>query len=228
MSEGIFCGSEVFEVKWFFWDLWRRTAVKIITHNSLSVYGGGVMCAASPSTATGFFNPRTQSSELSPLDFPRNMALVPPPPSAWHDPNLNAHLSVSAHSVGSGGTTPSSIGKDDHLTNLSASNTHHSTVSNGASSANSANGTNSANTSGSSSDGLSYKPLLDSKNCIPTASTTPSSQANSSQSSSNGGGSSGNIKNENIECIVCGDKSSGKHYGQFTCEGKFFYWDFYG
>jgi hypothetical protein len=23
----------------------------------------------------------------------------------------------------------------------------------------------------------------------------------------------------NIECIVCGDKSSGKHYGQFTCEG---------
>lgn len=182
------------------------------------------MCAASPSTAGGFFNPRAQSSDLGPLDFPRNMALVPPPPSAWHDPSLNAHLSVSAHSVGSGGTTPSSIGKDEHLTNLSASNTHHSTVSNGASSANSANGTNSANTSGSSSDGLNYKPLIDSKNCIPTASTTPSSQANSSQSSSNGGGSSGNIKNENIECIVCGDKSSGKHYGQFTCEGNFFFY----
>lgn len=27
-------------------------------------------------------------------------------------------------------------------------------------------------------------------------------------------------KSSNIECIVCGDKSSGKHYGQFTCEGK--------
>uniref|UniRef100_A0A672ZZV4 Nuclear receptor subfamily 2 group F member 2 n=1 Tax=Sphaeramia orbicularis TaxID=375764 RepID=A0A672ZZV4_9TELE len=24
---------------------------------------------------------------------------------------------------------------------------------------------------------------------------------------------------QQIECIVCGDKSSGKHYGQFTCEG---------
>ena len=33
------------------------------------------------------------------------------------------------------------------------------------------------------------------------------------------------VKDENgqdIVCVVCNDKSSGKHYGQFTCEGRIF------
>lgn len=53
-------------------------------------------------------------------------------------------------------------------------------------------------------------------------STTPGSQANSTQS---GGSNNGVDKNQNIECVVCGDKSSGKHYGQFTCEGLSLYYN---
>lgn len=60
-------------------------------------------------------------------------------------------------------------------------------------------------------------------------STTPGSQANSSQS----GGSLADtkmqidVKPQAIECVVCGDKSSGKHYGQFTCEGEFCFKDLF-
>lgn len=46
-----------------------------------------------------------------------------------------------------------------------------------------------------------------------TATTTSSSSSSSSSSSMD------KQQSQQIECIVCGDKSSGKHYGQFTCEG---------
>lgn len=134
----------------------------IITHNSLSVYGGGVVCP-SPSAPSGFFNPcAPPTSDIGALElgFPRSMALVAqPPPSAWREP-LGSHITAK-----------------EELTNLST-------------------------------------PV--SRDLVQ-QSTTPGSQANSSQS----GGSQIDSKNQVIiECVVCGDKSSGKHYGQFTCEGK--------
>ncbi|KAK2853479.1 hypothetical protein Q5P01_006140 [Channa striata] len=42
---------------------------------------------------------------------------------------------------------------------------------------------------------------------------------NNNTSSSSSSSSMDKQQSQQIECIVCGDKSSGKHYGQFTCEG---------
>ncbi|XP_037616107.1 COUP transcription factor 2-like isoform X1 [Sebastes umbrosus] len=50
----------------------------------------------------------------------------------------------------------------------------------------------------------------------PNASTTNTTTSSSSSSSSS---MDKQQQSQHIECIVCGDKSSGKHYGQFTCEG---------
>lgn len=128
------------------------------------------------------------------------LAVAQPATSAWREP-MSSHLSSVL--------TP----KVEEITQLSSglsglsSNNIPTSVNGNTPTSITSNGT--ANSVISS--GLNSRDLVQ-------QSTTPSSQANSSQS----GGSQSDQKNQqNIECIVCGDKSSGKHYGQFTCEGKF-------
>lgn len=61
---------------------------------------------------------------------------------------------------------------------------------------------------------------------VPTPVSVSSIPVSVSSSSAGGGGADLDdnviVKDEHgqdINCVVCGDKSSGKHYGQYTCEG---------
>ena len=130
------------------------------------------------------------------------MALVANPSSVWRDPNV---MSVSA--VNSSLTSLTSQTNPHPMHGMTSMNNHgthggaphhpaHHTAAHQLSYSN-----------GPTSPGVD--PLEMNHN-----STTPVPTQSSSD---------GDVKTEDgqeINCVVCGDKSSGKHYGQFTCEGK--------
>lgn len=130
------------------------------------------------------------------------MALVANPTSVWRDPNVMSASSVNSslttlqgsHQVVPHPMAGMGMNHHGHLNHHQLGNHHHQLGSY-------------SNCLSPTSPGVD--PIEMNHN-----STTPVPTQSSSD---------GDIKTEDgqeIACVVCGDKSSGKHYGQFTCEGK--------
>ena len=160
------------------------------------------------------------------------MALVASPSTVWRDPNV---MSATANTISSiSQPIPISTVSSSDSSSVSVPTPVHAIAGVGS-------------TGGSSSVG-SLKSPLHLENCSPNSATSSSSldplrlhsplemirqqhhqqqthhqpppHGQSSITSSNSGGTILDDDNSDIVCVVCSDKSSGKHYGQFTCEGK--------
>ena len=160
------------------------------------------------------------------------MALVASPSTVWRDPNV---MSATANTISSiSQPIPISTVSSSDPSSVSVPTPVHAIAGVGS--------------TGSSSSVGGLKSPLHLENCSPNSATSSSSldplrlhsplemirqqhhqqqthhqpppHGQSSITSSNSGGTILDDDNSDIVCVVCSDKSSGKHYGQFTCEGK--------